>query len=105
MGIKEILKDFELKGQDVLIEELEEDKEEKPASGIILTQKQEDIIKARKARVLKVGDGHTSDFGAFIENPIEEGAIVYYKVAAKYEIEGVEFLGTDVGNIIAYKNE
>ena len=103
--IQEILKDFKLKGQDILIEDLEEDTSEHTTkSGIIIAGSAQDVIKARKAKVLKVGDGYTSEYGHFMENPIEEGAIVYYKVASKYEIEGVEFLGTDVGNIIAYKN-
>lgn len=110
MEIKKLLEGFELLGNSLIIENLDnldkELKEEiKTASGIILTTPQENIIALKKGKVLKAGRGYVNDQGIFIENPIKENAIVYYKNVGEYEAEGIRFLGAETSQIAAYKNE
>lgn len=103
--ITEILKDYELTGSSLLIEDLEiAPKEKITNTGIILTEAPKEGIETHKAKVLKAGRGHYSDQGIFIENPIKTGAIIYYKNAGEYILEGIKFKGTEGGQVIAYKN-
>ena len=99
--ITEILEDFELTGQQLVLQSLEEDQEAKTDSGIILAGKSAEGLKI--AKVLKAGKG-LYDFGKWVENPIKVNAIVYYNNAVEHEIDGTKFLTAQTGQIIAYKN-
>ena len=100
-----LLENFELTGSSLLLEDLEEaPQEEKTETGIILTGKASEGIRLKKGRVLKAGKGYIEN-GNFVKNPIEQGAIIYYKVAGDYELEGIKFKGTEGGQVVAYKNK
>lgn len=104
MKLLDLLKDYELTGNSLILEDLEESKEKTTASGIILTT-EEGKVPLKKAKVLKAGKGYTSEYGKWIENKVKDNALVYYKNAAKYDLEGIEFKGTEVGQVVAYRNE
>ena len=100
-----LLRNFELTGNSLLIEDLEiAPQEEKTESGILLTDKVDNSIALKKALVLKAGRGYINYQGIFIKNPIEEGAEIYYKNAGEYILEGIKFKGTEGGQVVAYKN-
>ena len=102
----EILNKFELSGNSLLIEDLDPAPQEKTTEGgIILGTAKRDEVELHKARVLKAGLGHHSDYGVFIYNPIKENALIYYKNAGEYILEGISFKGTELGQVVAYKNE
>jgi co-chaperonin GroES (HSP10) len=104
MKLLKLLDNYELTGNSLLIEDLEEDTELKTDSGIIITSKPEGQVALKKAKVLKAGPGYMSEHGKWIENRIAEGAEIYYKNAGKYELGGIIFLGTEPGQVVAYKN-
>src|SRR3990167_7698717 len=100
-----LLRNFELTGNSLLIEDLDEaPKEEKTETGIILTNTTPQGVKLTRAKVLKAGKGYINDQGIYIKNPIEEGAEIYYKNAGEYILEGIKFKGTEGGQVVAYKN-
>lgn len=104
MDITEIFDNFELTGNSLIIEDLENAPEKEiTQGGIILTKKIAEDIVLKKGRVLKVGLGYWEN-GVWIKTPIEKGAIIYYKNAGKYEVNGIKFLGTEIGQVVAYKN-
>uniref|UniRef100_A0A6M3Y4F9 Putative chaperonin n=1 Tax=viral metagenome TaxID=1070528 RepID=A0A6M3Y4F9_9ZZZZ len=104
--LKDILRSFDLMGNSLILKDLDPEKKEKATeSGIILTQAKSESIELHKAEVVKAGKGYINDKGLFIKNPIDEGAIVYYKSSSNYELEGIEFKGTEIGQVVAYKNK
>ena len=101
-----LLEKFDLSGNSLLIEDLDPAPQEKTTEGgIILGTAKREEIELHKARVLKAGLGHHSDYGEFIYNPIKENALIYYKNAREYILEGISFKGTELGQVVAYKNE
>jgi co-chaperonin GroES (HSP10) len=101
----ETLRSFELTGQSLIVEELGEEKKERvTSSGIVLTGETNDGIDLKKGLVRKAGKGYISEHGAWIPNLIQEGAVIYYKAAGEYTIEGTKFKGTEIGQVVAYKN-
>jgi co-chaperonin GroES (HSP10) len=100
------LNKFELTGNSMIIEDLEEaKKEETTASGIIVSGQIDDGIKLKRATVLKAGKGYVNEQGVFVKNPVQTGAVIYYKNAGDYELEGIKFKGTELGQVVAYKNK
>ena len=106
MQIEEILKDFELHGQSLIIENLDEEEGEVTTdSGIILAEKVDEVADVKKGKVLKANKGYYTDNGIWIDNPIKENAIIYYKVGWEFRREGIKFTGTQISQVVAYKNE
>jgi len=102
----EQLHNFELTGQSLIIEELSEGKGEKVTeSGIVLTGDTNDAIELKKGIVRKAGKGYISEHGAWIPNLIREGATVWYKAAGTYDLGGMKFKGTELGQVVAFKNK
>jgi len=101
-----ILETFELVGNSLLIEDLDKAPKEKTTdSGIVLVKTEAPkVVELHKGRVLKAGKGYTTEYGRFIPNKIASGAVIYYKNAAEYELEGIKFQGTEAGQVVAYKN-
>lgn len=98
-----MLEEYILQGNSLIIKDTSDEVKSTTLSGIIVTS---EVLpnSLKKGVVLKASKGYW-DEGVFINNPIKEGASIYYKNAQKYMIDGKEYLGTDISNVVMFKNK
>jgi co-chaperonin GroES (HSP10) len=103
--IRQAFDGLTLKGSSLIIQPTREEKgETKTESGIVLPGEIGDAVKLNRGTVIRAGEGYENEAGVWIENPVKEGAVVVYRAAQEYELDGIKFYGTEIGQIVAYRN-